>query len=253
MTLFDDLAGKTAVVTGAAGGIGEVYAQALFSSGARVALVDIDAEGTETVASRLDYSAHKAIGVAADISDESQVRRMADMVSEKFGGIDILVNNAALHLGEWSHGVSLSIEKWRRILDVNVVGQLSCSLACRPYMASGGGGSIINQSSLAAYHGAAGAYSVSKLALNGLTMVLARELAEDMIRVNGIAPGFIASPTAVERVDPTNRQRARSAQVLEHEGSMDDLVGTLLYLASDASRFVTGQTISVDGGAARRV
>jgi NAD(P)-dependent dehydrogenase (short-subunit alcohol dehydrogenase family) len=186
------------------------------------------------------------------VTDEESVRALVAQATTTFGGVDVLVNNAALHLGEWSAGVALPAARWRRILDVNVVGPLVCATACRASMAARGGGVVVNQSSSAAYLAAAGAYSVSKAALNGLTAVLARELAPDGIRVNGIAPGFVASPAAVAHVLPANRDRAVAAQLLPVDGQMSHLVGALLYLVSDASAFVTGQTISVDGGAVRR-
>lgn len=238
------------MVTGAAGGIGATYAEALVAQGAAVVLADIDGDGARATAERLG-DADTALAVEVDIADDESVNRLARLVTAHFGQTDVLVNNAALHLGQWSHGLDLPLGQWRRILAVNIVGAVACSAAFRPALAERGG-SIINQSSSAAYTASAGAYSVSKLGLNGVTMALARELGADGIRVNGIAPGYVSSPRATALVDPGNRDRARTAQHLDRQGDMGDLVGVMLYLASEASRFVTGQTISVDGGTARR-
>ncbi|MCU1692025.1 MAG: hypothetical protein JWM64_1116 [Frankiales bacterium] len=245
----DDLEGKTAIVTGAAGGIGEVYAAALLQRGAAVVLADVDGDSLAATAQRLGG---RVAAFPTDVTDETSVAETVRRTVERFGGVDLLVNNAALHLGDWSLGLDLPADRWRRILDVNVVGPMVCAAACRASMATRGGGVVVNQSSSAAYLASAGAYSVSKAALNGLTAVLARELAPDGIRVNGIAPGFVASPAAVAKVLPANRDRAVAAQLLQVDGQMDHLVGALLYLVSDASSFVTGQTLSVDGGAVRR-
>jgi 3-oxoacyl-[acyl-carrier protein] reductase len=242
------LHGKTAIVTGGGAGIGLVYATALCEHDVAVALVDQDSEAVTSAAAGLVAAGHRAIAIAADVSDDSAVRQMVDDVVAAFGRIDILVNNAALHLDRWSQGAELPIADWRRIMDVNVIAPVACAVACRPHLAAHNG-VIVNQSSCAAYHGAAGAYSVSKLALNGVTMTLAREFGADGIRVNGIAPGFVASPAALARVTPANRDRVQAAQAIPREGEMRDLVGALLYLVSDASSFVTGHTISVDGGA----
>jgi 3-oxoacyl-[acyl-carrier protein] reductase len=246
------LHGKVAVVTGAAGGIGEVYAQALLAQGAAVVLADVDGGGAHAAADRLAATASDVLAVEVDVTDEAAVESLVTQAVAAFDGIDLLVNNAALHLGDWSKGLALPAQRWRQILDVNVVGAIVCAAACRPIMAARGGGAVVNQSSSAAYQAAAGAYSVSKAALNSLTAVLAQELAPDGIRVNGIAPGFVASPAAVAHVDPVNRDRAVAAQLLQVDGQMAHLVGTLLYLVSEASAFVTGQTLSVDGGAVRR-
>jgi NAD(P)-dependent dehydrogenase (short-subunit alcohol dehydrogenase family) len=247
-----DLTGKVAVVTGAAGGIGGVYAEALLAHGASVVLADVDGAALVEAQEHLTVFGAAVTSAVVDVIDEASAAAMVTAATAAFGGVDILVNNAALHLGDWSAGLQLPADRWRRILDVNVVGALVCTAACRSSMAARGGGVVVNQSSLAAYSAAAGAYSVSKAALNALTATLARELAAEGTRVNGIAPGFVASPAAVARVLPANRERAVSAQLLAREGLMSDLVGTLLYLVSDQSSFVTGQTISVDGGAARR-
>jgi NAD(P)-dependent dehydrogenase (short-subunit alcohol dehydrogenase family) len=249
--MFDDLRGKAAVITGAGAGIGLAYATALCEYGVHVALVDQDDDAVTNATASLVAAGHRAVAVAIDVSDEAAVQRMVDEVGAAFGRLDILVNNAALHLDRWSRGAELPVADWRRIMDVNVIAPVACAVACRPHLARRNG-VIVNQSSVAAYHGAAGAYSVSKLALNGVTMTLAREFGADGIRVNGIAPGFIASPAALTRVTPANRDRVQGAQSIAREGQMADLVGALLYLVSDASSFVTGHTITVDGGAAMR-
>ena len=171
---------------------------------------------------------------------------------EKFGGVDVLVNNAGLHMGQYNLTSTLPAEDWRRLLDVNLVGPMLCARYCRESMASRGGGVILNQSSSAAYLGV-GAYGISKLALNGLTMSLAAEFAPGQIRVVGIAPGMVASDAVIERLEPENKALVLNGQLIKRFAKVEDLLGMALTLCSDASSFVTGQTFLVDGGFVRRV
>jgi len=138
----------------------------------------------------------------------------------------------------------LGAKEWMRVLEVNVVGPLICARACRASMVARGGGVIINQSSQAAYTTGAGPYGVSKLALNSVTVTLAIEYADDGIRVNGIAPGSVSGRLASDAMV----QQIVQGQLIKRRGSPDDLLGTLLFLCSDHSAFITGQTILVDGG-----
>jgi 3-oxoacyl-[acyl-carrier protein] reductase len=183
--------------------------------------------------------------VRADVADESGVVTMVAAGEKAFGGIDILVNNAGLARGKWSEGLDLSAEDWMRILAVNTLAPLLCARACRASMVARGGGVIVNQTSMAAYM-ETGAYSVTKLALVGITNVLAAELGGDNIRVNAIGPGVITG-----KIPPDLLQTTLAMQKLRPQGNPDDLVGALLFLCSDRSSFVTGQTILVDGGAIR--
>jgi NAD(P)-dependent dehydrogenase (short-subunit alcohol dehydrogenase family) len=164
---------------------------------------------------------------------------------EAFGGIDILVNNAGLARGKWSEGLELSSDDWKRIMEVNTLAPLLCARASRASMVARGGGVIVNQTSMAAYM-EAGAYSVTKLALIGMTRVLSAELGGDEIRVNAIAPGVM---TAKIPQDLLEAQLAM--QKIGRQGTPQDLVGALLFLCSEQSSFMTGQTLLIDGGAIR--
>jgi NAD(P)-dependent dehydrogenase (short-subunit alcohol dehydrogenase family) len=162
-----------------------------------------------------------------------------------FGGIDILVNNAGLARGKWNEMSTLGREDWRYIMDVNTIAPVRCSAAVRPVMRARGGGLIVNQSSNGSQM-EAGAYTVSKYAIDAVTRVLAAEFAEDNIRVNGIAPGMMTA-----KMPPAQVQSLLARQTVRRQGRPEDLVGALLYLCSDDSAFVNGQTLTVDGGMAR--
>ena len=147
---------------------------------------------------------------------------------------------------------TLPLEDWRRLFDVNLFGAVLCARACRPSMAARGGGVMLNQSSNSSYLGV-GAYSISKLALNGLTLSLAQELAPDGIRVVGIAPGMVGSEAVLERLEDVHKNAVLGAQLVKRWGRVEDLVGMVLLLCSDDASFATGQTVTVDGGFVKRI
>lgn len=241
-----ELAGKVAIVTGAGGagpgGLGVVYARALASAGAAVVVNDLDDTAARAVADELVAEGHRAIGVGADVADEAAVVSMVDAAVAEFGGVDICVNNAGLARGKWSEGLELGADDWMRIFAVNTLAPLLCARACRPHMVARGGGVVINQASSAAYM-EVGAYSVTKLAVVGMTNVLSAELGADNIRVNAIAPGMMTAQIPEELI-----REQLGLQKLGRQGRPDDLVGALLFLCSDRSSFMTGQTLLVDGG-----
>jgi len=235
-------------VTGAGNGIGLAYAEAFAGEGASVAIADIDGGAADAAAKRIDGS----LPVTADVADEASVTAMVAAVVSRFGGVDVLVNNAGLHMGQYNLTSRLPLEDWRRLFDVNLFGCVLCARYCRDSMVERGGGVILNQSSNSSYLGV-GAYSISKLALNGLTLSLAQEFARDKIRVVGIAPGMIASEAVLARLEDVHKKAVLGSQLIKRWGGVDDLVGAALLLCSDQASFVTGQTVTVDGGFVKRI
>jgi NAD(P)-dependent dehydrogenase (short-subunit alcohol dehydrogenase family) len=259
------LANKVVVVTGGAGLLGQVFCQALVDVGAHVAIVDLNLESAETVAKRINKSeAQKVVAVGSDITSPESVTQMVANVVKQLGRIDVLVNNAA------SKGSSLdaffesfedySLKTWREVMSVNIDGLFLVAQAVGKQMKKQGGGSIIQTSSIygvvapdqriyegSEYNGRAintpAVYSASKSAVNGLTNYLATYWASSKIRVNSLTPGGIASGQNSE----FNKKYSNRVP-LGRMGEATELVGALIYLASDASSYVTGQNLIVDGG-----
>lgn len=247
------LDGKVAVVTGAGGrgnSIGRAYARGLAHAGAAVVVADLNSEGAERVRDEIIADGGKAIAVGVDITRPDSVEAMAHAAVDAFGGVDILVNNAALmaELASVS-AVDIPLEEWNRILDVNLTGALNCAQAIVPLMRQRGGGKIINQTSGGAFP-AISVYGISKLALVGLTTTLARQLGRENINVNAIAPGNTTSD-AGRQLTPDDSPFIKfleASVAMRVRGAPDELVGTLLLLCSPAGDWITGQVINVDGG-----
>ena len=247
------LTGKVAIVTGAGGranSIGRAYALGLANAGAAVVAADLNEEGARRVADEIVAAGGQAIGVGVDIARPESAVAMADAASEAFGGIDILVNNAALML-DMSHANALEIpiEEWNRVLAVNLTGALNCARAVVPSMRARGGGKIVSQLSGGAFP-AVSVYGVSKLALLGLTTTLAQQLGRDKINVNAIAPGNTMSE-AGRMLTPDDSPFIKfleASVAMRVRGQPDELVGSLLLLCSPAGDWITGQVIHVDGG-----
>jgi NAD(P)-dependent dehydrogenase (short-subunit alcohol dehydrogenase family) len=245
-----DLSGKVAVITGGAGDIGTVYGRALCEAGASVVLADLNEAAAAKVADGLTADGGNAVGVAVNVVDAESTRAMASAAVDAFGGIDILVNNAAIMTDLPRYGLSnIPVEEWNRVIDVNLRGPLLCTQAVLPSMTDRGGGRIINGLSAGAFM-AGGIYGVSKYALHGLTANLASELGPRGINVNAIAPGLVASESGYLSLDKDSPMRAALESGIpgKKSGPPEDLVGTLLLLCSSAGAWINGQSISVDGG-----
>jgi len=245
-----DLTEKVAVITGGAGGIGGVYAQALCEAGASVVVADLDAAAAERVAADLTTKGHSATSTRVDVSSAESAAEMAHAAVDTFGGIDILVNNAAIMTDLPPYGLpNIPVDQWDRVMNVNLRGPLLCTQAVVPSMEQRGGGRIINGSSAGGFM-PGGIYGVSKYALHGLTVNLASELGGRNINVNAIAPGLVDNESGYASLPKDSPFRDALAATIpgKTSGPPEDLVGTLLLLCSKAGDWITGQTILVDGG-----
>jgi len=238
---------KVVVVTGAAQGIGEAYAKALAAEGASVVVADLNEEAGRQVAKQIEADGGKAMFVRTDVASAESAAAMVEATVAAYGGIDGLVNNAAIY-GDMAFDLLITVDwdYYRRFMSVNLDGALVMTRAVWPLMKERGGGAIVNQSSTAAWL-YSGFYGLAKVGINGLTQQLAHELGGMGIRVNAIAPG----PTDTEA---TRRQAGDAAKELvksmaiKRMGRPDDLVGACLFLLSDEASWVTGQVVNVDGG-----
>jgi NAD(P)-dependent dehydrogenase (short-subunit alcohol dehydrogenase family) len=243
-----DFSGKVAVVTGSGGGIGQAYAEALAGSGAAVLVADIDEARAATVAAGITGSGGMAAACRVDVSDPDSAAAMAARAVEEFGGLDYLVNNAAIFGGmKLDLLITVDWEYLNRFMAVNLLGALNCTRACYPAMQARGGGAIVNQSSTAAYL-YAGFYGLAKAGVNSLTQQLAHELGGMNIRVNAIAPGPIDTQAARNVVPEVFITQIVGALALKRQGTPADLVGMCQFLLSDDAAWVTGHIFNVDGG-----
>jgi p-cumic alcohol dehydrogenase len=240
------LTGKVVLITGAARGLGLAYAKSLGAGGAIVVAGD--------VSDCAEAAGGDGLAVHLDVTDVASCDRMAEQAMERFGRIDGLVNNAALY-GSLRGGRfnQIAEQDWDAAMAVNVKGIWNCCRAVVPAMRQSGGGSIVNIASLAATYGMPFAlhYTTSKAAVIGLTRGLARELGRDLIRVNAVAPSAVMTEGTVEFLgDKLDRglEVIRAGQSIQRTLEPDDLTGTIAWLVGDGSKFVTGQTIAVDGG-----
>ena len=246
------LENKVAIVTGAARGLGRAYAEAMAAEGALVLACDIN-PCDETVAA-VTGSGGRAVSAITDISDMASCQAMADLAVAEWGRIDVLVNNAALYAGlQGARFEHLEEAQWDAVMNINVKGVWqTCKAVVNP-MREAGGGSIINIASLAAVYGLPYGldYVASKAAVIGMTRCMARELGGDRIRVNAVAPSAVMTEGTAEFFgEKFEKAKAVIAgnQLIQRNLEAEDLTGTIVYLASDSSAFVTGQTHMVDGG-----
>jgi NAD(P)-dependent dehydrogenase (short-subunit alcohol dehydrogenase family) len=244
------LDGKVAIVTGGAVGLGLAYARRFVAEGARVVVADV-VDGADAM-KRLDAPA-ATHAVRADVSAFADCERMVEEARRRFGRVDVLVNNAAVFATlKPTHFEAIAEAEWDHVMAVNVKGIWNCTRAAAPVMRAQGGGRIVNVASAIAHKGTAGLlhYVTSKGAVIAMTRALARELGPDGIAVNAVAPGLIMSESVRANPDITafQREAVLASRALKREAVAEDVEGTVLFLASADSAFMTGQTLVVDGG-----
>ena len=243
------LDGRVAVVTGAGGGLGEGICASLAAAGAAVACVDRNLDSAEARADGLRAAGATAIAVAADVSDSASVTAMVDAVAAGLGRIDVLVNNAAIYPRRaWTE---ITEEEWDGVLAVNLKGYFLCARAAFDRLRASGHGRIVNVASITAFIGMTHLldYVSSKGAVISFTRALAREIGPDGVTVNAVSPG--AFPTDAETIHPNPEEYNQwilDQQSLKRRGAPDDMGNLVVFLASDASSFLTGQVIELDGG-----
>jgi 3-oxoacyl-[acyl-carrier protein] reductase len=244
---------KVAIVTGAGQGIGEAYAKALAAEGAAVVIAEINEEQGRRVAAQIQSSGARAHFVRTDVASPDSAVALAGETVRAFGGIDYLINNAAIFAGMRRESLlEVDYDYYKRFMEVNMNGALIVTRAVYRHMAARGGGAIVNQSSTAAYE-AGNYYKIAKTGVNAITIGLAKELGPMNIRINGIAPGptdTLATQTSV----PAERLQALLANLpLRRIGTPQDIVHTCLFLLSNEASWITGQTWCVDGGTVLKI
>jgi len=241
------LAGKVALVTGAARGIGFAIAQRLGQEGCRVVLNDINATALDQATARL-ASTVDLLGVAGNVASSDEVHRLFNDIAERFGGVDILINNAAAFPQRRWLSTS-TVDEFDQVMQTNTRSVYLCTRAAGEQMARRGGGAIVNVSSVAAARAFRGyaAYVASKGAIDALTRALALDLAAYNIRVNAVGPGMVATE-AWQRLDADEITRRRTVVPLQREGQPADIAGAVAFLVSPDAAYITGQTLYVDGG-----
>jgi 3-oxoacyl-[acyl-carrier protein] reductase len=243
------VAGQTAIVTGAATGIGRATAQLLAARGARVVAAGLQPERLQETVSAVVAAGGEAVAVDADISDPDAIERVAARAQDAYGGADILVNNAAVYpIGPWHE---MDAAEWDAVFQTNVRGYHLMARAVRPQMLARGGGSVVSVSSVTFFTGEPLllAYVASKGAVIGFTRALARASGPEGIRANAVAPG--AFPTAATEIHADQSKLwddVLAAQAIKRRGEVEDVAKAIAFFAGDDSAFVTGQTLLVDGG-----
>lgn len=248
-----DFTGRSVVITGGGKGIGKTYVEEFAKAGARVTAADIDVEAAKAVAAALTKANLETVGLGVDISDEDSTRAMIAAVLERYGGVDVLINNAslmsALPRRSW---LEIPVEEWDRVMAVNLRGMFLCCRAAFPAMKAQKRGKIVNISSSRVWEGTPNRlhYTTSKAGVIGFTRALAREVGEFGITVNAVTPGMTQSETQVASSSGNYLAARIAGRAIERVQVPVDLVGAVMFLSSTASDFMTGQTINVDGGKA---
>ena len=239
--------GKTIIVTGAGGGIGEGYAKACAEKGMNVVIAELNAEGGQRVADEINGTGGVALFVQTDIGSEESAKNCAQVTMEKFGAINYLINNAAIFGDMKIEGyLNVDMDYLEKFMRINAHGCLIMTRAVVEHMTAGGGGAIVNQSSTAAWM-STGFYGVAKLAVNGITQSLANELGWRKIRINAIAPG----PTDTGALEKMAGEYAREMiknMPIKRLGQPEDMANAALFLLSEEASWITGHIMNVDGG-----
>lgn len=243
------LDGRVAVITGAGGGLGRAFSLGFAAAGARVVAADLDLGAAQATAAAVQAGGGEALAVAVDVADEASTRALAAAALEAFGAIGALVNNAAVYAGlERAPFDEIAVADWDRVMAVNLRGPWLCARACAAALRAHGG-AIVNVASATVLSGSPlwAHYVASKGGVIGLTRVLARELGDDDVRVNALAPGFTLTDASLELIeDAATYGVARGS--IKRALQPDDIVGTAVFLASPAAAMISGQTFVVDGG-----
>jgi 3-oxoacyl-[acyl-carrier protein] reductase len=246
-----DFTGRSVLITGGGKGLGKVYAEEFAKAGAHVTAADIDVKAAEAVAAALHGSGLSALGLGVDVADEDSTKAMAKAALDRFGAIDVLINNASLMSvlprRSW---LEIPVDEWDRVMAVNLRGMFLCCRAVFPAMQAQKRGKIVNISSSRVWEGAPNRlhYTTSKAGVIGLTRALAREVGEFGITVNALTPGMTQSETQVASSSGNYLATRVAGRAIERVQVPADLVGAVMFLSSPASDFMTGQTINVDGG-----
>src|SRR5215475_10416792 len=246
-----DLAGRTVIVTGGGKGIGKVYVREFARAGAQVVAADIDEPAAKAVADALAAEGHPALGLGVDIASEASANAMARAALDRYGTIDVLINNASLMSvlprRSW---LEIPVEEWDRVMEVNLRGMFLCCRAVFPAMQAKKRGKIVNISSSRVFEGTPNRlhYTTSKAGVIGFTRALAREVGAFGITVNAVAPGITLSDTQLATSSGNYLGAHLAGRALERSQYPEDLVGAVMFLSSAASDFMTGQTLLVDGG-----
>jgi 3-oxoacyl-[acyl-carrier protein] reductase len=246
-----DLSGRTVIITGGGKGIGKIYAQEFAKVGASVMAADIDEAAAKAVADSIVKDGGAALGLGIDIANEQATEAMAQAALDRFGRIDVLVNNASLMsvLARRSW-LEIPVEEWDRVMAVNLRGMFLCCRAVFPAMKAQKHGKIVNISSSRFFEGSPNRlhYTTSKAGVVGFTRALAREVGELGITVNAVAPGLTESDTQVASSSGNYLAARSGGRAIDRVQVPEDLVGAVMFLSAPASDFMTGQTLLVDGG-----
>lgn len=243
--------GKIALITGGASGIGLSSAEILAKEGAKVVIADFNEVGAKEAAAKIVANGGEAMGVFLDAGNADSIQAAVEKTVEQYGGLNILFNNVGLtNLQKDLDVVNIDLDEWDRLLNVNLKSVLLGSRFAIPHMAKSGGGSIINTASMAAFVSdpIRAAYGASKAGVAHLTKYIATQYGKDHIRCNAVAPGLILTPAAKKNLSQELQDVFMKYNALPYHGEAEDIGNTVLFLASDESKFITGQTIQVEGG-----